>query len=993
MFSSALKSISSTISTNVSSNYSVSATAASSAGPWKIYEAKKKSTGKAYSVFVFDKKTVLDGYSSGLGRSSATAVKRAGEEVVERLKKEASSLARLRHPSVLELVEPVEETRGGGLQFVTEAVTTSLAGLLQHKDDQERSGGDAGGRSRRYVTEDADGTRRRREPEMDELEIQKGLLQISKALEFLHEKAGLCHANLTPDSILINTRGDWKLSGLSFCTPPENSSKPTSFQPINLAEVLHTDPRLPRFVQLNLDYTSPDFVLDKHLTSSADMFSLGLLCVALYNSPHRSPIESQGNTSTYKRLFQTSSTLPSANNDFLCTRPLPKDLSRYVLPRLITRRPAQRMTAKEFQQSEYFNNVLVSSIRFLEAFPAKTAKEKAQFLRGLLKVLPSFPKSVMEKKVLPALLEELKDRELVSLILHNVFKIIDLLPSGRRAFGDKIRPSLKEIFVTKAKQTQEKDAARDAGLMIMLEQLSVIVDNCNGKEFKDDILPIIYAALDAPTPSVVDAALRSLPLVLPVLDFSTIKNELFPVIATIFSRTTSLAIKVRGLQAFVILCGGTLDPSGDDGLDGITTDKRKTSSSSALDKYTMQEKIVPLVKGIKTKEPAVMMAGLQLLRVIGEAADADFVAMDILPILWSMSLGPLLDLKQFQAFMDLIRTLSRRVEEEQTKKLQELLGNSHGPSALPVDDFMSFGAVAGSKLDTNGPSEDDFERLVKGQSGATSAHPMDAGWDEPASHSTVVSSTAPNSGTARSSGTSSTVAFPWSTPSPTTATAPAVQAAQQSLRTLTPDLGSIQALAPCLTQFSQPLQPTTGAMSPPRQSSSTTAVNWAAATANPWASPAPASTSSFGSLSMAMQQQSTSNTSQSSSYSLPRPALTTTTTASPMSSFSLAPPPGAGSTSGIGARGLGTGTGTGMGTSSGMNGTQRPGMGTTSMGSLASMNSMMNTSGNGGGMAMGSLGIGLAQGTQRVQPTQPSQQQQQQQPSRPSGLDKYASLL
>lgn len=485
MFSSALKSISSTISTNVSSNYSVSATAASSAGPWKIYEAKKKSTGKAYSVFVFDKKTVLDGYSSGLGRSSATAVKRAGEEVVERLKKEASSLARLRHPSVLELVEPVEETRGGGLQFVTEAVTTSLAGLLQHKDDQERSGGDAGGRSRRYVTEDADGTRRRREPEMDELEIQKGLLQISKALEFLHEKAGLCHANLTPDSILINTRGDWKLSGLSFCTPPENSSKPTSFQPINLAEVLHTDPRLPRFVQLNLDYTSPDFVLDKHLTSSADMFSLGLLCVALYNSPHRSPIESQGNTSTYKRLFQTSSTLPSANNDFLCTRPLPKDLSRYVLPRLITRRPAQRMTAKEFQQSEYFNNVLVSSIRFLEAFPAKTAKEKAQFLRGLLKVLPSFPKSVMEKKVLPALLEELKDRELVSLILHNVFKIIDLLPSGRRAFGDKIRPSLKEIFVTKAKQTQEKDAARDAGLMIMLEQLSVIVDNCNGKEFKD----------------------------------------------------------------------------------------------------------------------------------------------------------------------------------------------------------------------------------------------------------------------------------------------------------------------------------------------------------------------------------------------------------------------------------------------------------------------------------------------------------------------------
>ena len=140
---------------------------------------------------------------NSLGRSGASAFKRSTEEVIERLKKEASSLARLRHPSILELVEPVEETRGGGLQFVTEAVTTSLSGLLQEKDGQDRSGA---GRSSRYITEDADGVRRRRELEIDELEIQKGLLQISKALEFLHENAGLVHANLTPDAILINSK-------------------------------------------------------------------------------------------------------------------------------------------------------------------------------------------------------------------------------------------------------------------------------------------------------------------------------------------------------------------------------------------------------------------------------------------------------------------------------------------------------------------------------------------------------------------------------------------------------------------------------------------------------------------------------------------------------------------------------------------------------------------------------------------------------------------
>ena len=143
------------------------------------------------------------------------------------------------------------------------------------------------------------------------------------------------------------------------------------------------------------------------------------------------------------------------------------------------------MTAREFQESEYFDNILVSTIRFLDGFPAKTPNEKAQFMRGLNKVLPSFPKTVMEKKILPALLEELKDKDLLSLILQNVFKIIELLPAGKRAFGEKVRPRLKEIFVANAKQPHEKDPARDAGLMVVLENTNLIANNTSGKEFKD----------------------------------------------------------------------------------------------------------------------------------------------------------------------------------------------------------------------------------------------------------------------------------------------------------------------------------------------------------------------------------------------------------------------------------------------------------------------------------------------------------------------------
>ncbi|KAK7418558.1 Protein kinase domain-containing protein ppk32 [Neonectria punicea] len=901
MFSSAFKSISAT---NITGNYSISSTPTSTAGPWKIYDAKKKSTSKPYSVFVFDRKS-LDSHGNSLGRSGAASFKKTVEEVVERLKKEASSLAKLRHPSILELVEPVEETRGGGLQFVTEPVTASLSSVLQDKDEQERAGG-PGGRSSRFVTEDADGVKRRRELEIDELEIQKGLLQISKALEFLHENAGLVHGNITPDAVLINAKAcqsDWKLSGLAFCSPPEGSDKPTSIQGISLYEVLNMDPRLPKAVQLNLDYTSPDYVVDNNINSSADMFSLGLLSVALYNSPHGSPLECNGSLSTYKRLFQASSNIPSTNNNFLSSRPLPKELSYQVLPRLITRRPAQRMTAREFQQSEYFDNILVSTIRFLDAFPAKTPNEKSSFMRGLLKVLPSFPKSVMEKKVLPALLDELKDRDLLSLILQNIFKIIELLPSARRAFGEKVRPALREIFVANAKQAQEKDPARDAGLMVVLENLSPIAKNCSGKEFKDDMLPVILAAIECPTHSIVDAALRSLPVVLPVLDFSTIKNELFPVIAAVFSKTNSLAIKVRGLRAFVILCGGTNEQGGiDDGLNGLPTTNRKTSSSSALDKYTMQEKIVPLVKVIKTKEPAVMVAALNVLRIVGQTADADFVAMDILPILWSMSLGPLLDLKQFQSFMELIKSLSKRVEEEQTRKLQELSGTSSGGTTAPNEDFMAFGGVTGTTFDQgSGATEDDFEALVKGRA-ITSPRSSNAGggggWEDAPS--------AAVSANRSSSSTPQAPAFSWSTPPPPAnpTKPPSMPAAksQPSFRTVTPDLGRFETLTPSSTQFSQPLQPTQASFSPPPQQQQqhqppSTSVNWASAAtpSNPWGSAASTpSVSGFGgSMNSSMANMSirpgSAATSRTPSFALPPPPPGGPTPSS--SSFSIAPPP------------------------------------------------------------------------------------------------------
>jgi len=858
MFSNALKSFTS----NISANYTIAPQPSSTSGPWKIFDAKRKSTGKAASVFVFDRKA-LEPQTGGLGggRSGGTSLKRAYEEVVERLKREASSLARLRHPSILELAEPVEETSKGGLMFATEPVTASLASLLAEKDEQERSGG-VGGRGSRFVVEEQDGTRHRRELEIDELEIQKGLLQLGKGLEFLHESAGLVHANLTPDAILVNAKGDWKIAGLGFCGPHETSTAATSLAPIQLFEVLNHDPRLPRGVQLNLDYTSPDFVLDNTLVPSADMFSLGLLILALYNSPHSSPLSTGGSLSSYKRIFASSSSVPTQGNNFLVpsTHPLPPKLKSELLPKLITRRPANRLSAREFQEASYFDNILVSTMRFLDALPAKTPNEKAQFMRGLPRIMPQFPKSVLEKKVLPALLEEMKDREILALILTNVFAMVKAMPSGKRAFTEKVVPRLREIFLVKSANGVEKDTSREAGLMVLLENMQTAAENCSGKEFRDHILPIIVLALESSTHGLVDAALQTLPHVLPVLDFSTIKNELFPVIAQGFAKTSSLAIKVRGLEAFYTLCGGTPDGSDDD-LNGIGVPDKKASSSSSsviLDKFTVQEKVVPLLRGIKTKEPGVMMAALRVFKQVGEVADTDFLAMEVLPLLWTFSLGPLLNLQQFQAFMSLIKTLSGRIEREQTRKLQEMgsssTGNAMGSRAAVARSGV---ASSGNGGFSNG-EETDFETLVSGRKPAANGNgDLMNDWAAP-QPSRSSNTTAP----ART--TAATPSFSWQTPQPApmssmNALRPAMQ--NQASRTVTPDhtLSSFATLTPA-SQWSQPLQPSTSSAMPyrPAQPPATIAstpastIDWSSAVYNssssPWSSQKPAPPSALGSF-------------------------------------------------------------------------------------------------------------------------------------------------
>ena len=163
-------------------------------------------------------------------------------------------------------------------------------------------------------------------------------------------------------------------------------------------------------------------------------------------------------------------------------------------------------------------------------------------MKGLQTVLPQFSLKILQKKILPGLLEQFKDRNLLPLVLPNVFLIAKDLP--QQAFSRDLLPALKALF---------RMTDCPSGTMIFLNHVDMIKQKVTSLELKDDVLPLLYTALENNVQYLQEKALLVVASVAPDLDLNTIKSNLFPKVAHVFVHTTMLGIKITALNTFEIL--------------------------------------------------------------------------------------------------------------------------------------------------------------------------------------------------------------------------------------------------------------------------------------------------------------------------------------------------------------------------------------------------------------------------------------------------------
>lgn len=636
--------------TGIRSDYNVLDNATFHSEPWLVYPAKHRTSGKVASVFIFDKTRFESAVQKMIG-GGAYAVSSKNPKLIinecyDLIRKEIGQLAKLKHPQLLTVLEVLEETKTKFL-FATEPVVGNLVSI---------------------------------DKDMDLLTIQKGLLQISKGIQFLHNFCNIVHMNLQPSSIFINNQGDWKLAGFTFI---QNLNEISPLDRENFY-IMNNSSMVP-FTNLNVNYTAPELILDSNskLDMANDIWSLGCLVYYIFNRGESLINCFETNSvSDFKQEFR------KFEKKFYNHRPselkyILKAVPEKLFPtmiNLLARYPHDRINIDQFIDSDYFNGSLIKAMLFIDEFATKSAEERLVFLNGLLEedesLLSQFPASFKQGKLLP-------------LLIDLVVNELQILPAKQGSFSDKdlelqVYLSLSIIFKIGAELSSlgfqdriyevllKDDKKKKTALFTKLLNSSVklrltLVDNLSvlGTKLNDkQLLELISDSLElflmnAPSdPShqqdqivLQETFLLKLPEFVTKMDFPYIKNSLVPTIAQVFKFTTILSTKLATISTFEML-----------------VDQR------IIDKPIVVEQIIPIMANLKSRDKRIVLHVLSFYLKLIESdhisLDLDKLVESVVPQCYSLAFGCSdCTRSEFEAFMGSITVIQGRLVERKLSTL------------------------------------------------------------------------------------------------------------------------------------------------------------------------------------------------------------------------------------------------------------------------------------------------------------------------------------
>lgn len=602
---------------------------------WKIYKGFKKSTKQEASIFVFEKKQ-LDRWP-----------KDDREVMLETLKRGVTQLTKIRHPQVLTVQHPLEESRES-LAFATEPVFCSLANILGNTTNMPHPVPSGIASYKLY-----------------EVEIKYGLIQLAEGLSFLHSDVKLLHRNICPESILVNKQGAWKISGFDFCVLNQNPHEAKPFWPIteyNSTWHILTQP--------SLEYMAPEYALISSHSTASDIYSLGMLIYALHSVGGK-PIKLFGKDfGAFKRF---ASELKQGK--FPGISCVPNGLVDYV-KLMLNATPEMRPDIHQLTKVPYFEDVGVKTLSYLDSLFQWDNLQKSKFYKGLPQIIQTLPHRINMYRILPCLVKEFVNPPMIPFVLPNVLLIAENCNS--QEFTKHILPHLKVVF-------KIQDPIQI--LLIFMQKMELLLKLTPPEDVKTDVLPMLYRALESDAQQIHELCLSVIPTFASLIDYPAMKNALLPRIKKLSINTGFVSVRVNCL-----LCIGKLLEHLDKWL--------------VLDEIIP---FLPLIPS-REPAVLMGILGIYKLALTHNklGITKELIATKVIPFLVPLCIENGLSLNQFNALVTLVKDMFARVETEHRSKLEQLNSIQQESKALDMNYQSASGPLVASAPPLNNSDINDM---------------------------------------------------------------------------------------------------------------------------------------------------------------------------------------------------------------------------------------------------------------------------------------------
>ena len=480
------------------SNYSIEKTPFLQGGYlrlWKIYHGTHKVRKQEVCVFVFEKKS-LEKYP-----------KQEQGEILLTLKCEAQMLVKFKHPSLLGVVESFVEDKNT-LGFVTERFDYSLNSWMMNVKPSK-------------------------------LEIKQMVIELAKAILFLHNDAHVVHNNLNPDVIFIDANNKIKISGLSFSIedPPLQGGdidvtkySPPSAHNINSQNTVLSLP--------DLSFVAPELIFNNKCFYSSDMFSLGLVIYQILkdhlgdNKTHLFMKLSSNSINAYKNFMNSFDSYLTSKLKF-------ENDDNFLLSKLLQKQHNSRPRVRDIIDTPWFNDPKLKALNFIMNLESNDQKKNVEFLEKLPKIIGMFEKKIIVKRFLPALLKAIKVETLINPCLPAIFSICES-PSFKIDFAREIWPKLKDLFKLRSLPA--------AAIYFLISKVQYIGEHISQTEFSQNFLNLICKAMDCNVPKIQLVVSNNMKFIANNTDSLSFKNQIFPRIMQVVSSTNSKTLKLSMLN-------------------------------------------------------------------------------------------------------------------------------------------------------------------------------------------------------------------------------------------------------------------------------------------------------------------------------------------------------------------------------------------------------------------------------------------------------------